>query len=162
MGLIVLATTVGCLPVAGLLDRMLGRRFGRAARPLIMGMGALAAIPCAAMLAAAVAIGPALTAVASFLLVTCTANALVPTMLQDLTPATIRARSFAIWSFVVSIFSATGPLVAGALSDWVLDRHLLGAITMTAIPALALSALCAARSFARTRREQATESARPA
>src|SRR5690606_5597333 len=32
MGSIVLLTSVGCLPVAGLLDRFLARRLGRAAR----------------------------------------------------------------------------------------------------------------------------------
>ncbi|MGE4429474.1 MAG: MFS transporter [Sphingobium sp.] len=158
MGLIVLATTVGCLPVAGLLDRLLGRHFGRAARPLIMGLGATAAIPFVAMLTTVLTIDHALMAVACFLFVTCTANALIPTMLQDLTPASLRARSFAVWSFVVSIFSAAGPLIAGTLSDWLLDHRLLSAISMTAIPALALSAFCAVRSFLRTRRELMMES----
>lgn len=159
MGLIVLVASVGCLPVEGLLDRMLRRFVGRAARPMIMGAGALAAIPFAAMLAAAPGIDRALWIVGGFMLLTSTANALVPTMLQDLTPASLRARSFAVWSFVVSVFSATGPLVAGTLSDHVFGKHLLHAITVTAIPALALSALCAARSFMRTRREAAGEAA---
>ncbi len=153
MGLIVLATAVGCLPVAGVLDRWLGRRFGHAARPLIMGFGAAMAIPFALLLMTAPAIDRALLLVAAFLFVTCTANALVPTMLQDLTPATIRARSFAIWSFVVSIFSASGPLIAGTLSEWILRRQLLDAIAITAIPALTVSVYCAARSFIRIRRE---------
>lgn len=159
MGAIVLITSVGCLPFVGLLDRVLGRYFGRAARPLIMGAGAIAAIPFAAMLLTAPSVDHALVIVGLFLFVTCTANALVPTMLQDLTPASLRARSFAIWSFVVSIFSATGPLVAGTLSDRLFHNHLLQAITLTAIPALALSAFCAARSFMRTRREQMPEAA---
>ncbi len=153
MGVIVLATAVGCLPVAGLLDRWLGRRFGHASRPLIMGFGAAAAIPFILMLTIAPAIDRALWMVGAFLFVTCTANALVPTMLQDLTPATIRARSFAIWSFVVSVFSASGPLVAGTLSEWIFQRQLLNAIAVTAIPALVISAYCAARSFIRIRRE---------
>ncbi len=33
MGLIILVTSIGCLPVAGLLDRALARRIGQAARP---------------------------------------------------------------------------------------------------------------------------------
>lgn len=152
MGWIVLLTTVGCLPVAGLLDCWLGRYFGRAARPLIMGAGAVAALPCVALLGMVASLDQALVAVALCLFVTCVSNALVPTMLQDLAPAVLRARSFAIWSFVVSVFCAIGPLVAGALSDWLLQRHLLHAIVMTAIPALALSALCAACYFLQMRR----------
>ena len=155
MGLIVLATSVGCLPVAGLLDRQLSRRFGAAARPAIMGSGALAAIPFVLMLPATASLNQALVIVGAFLFLTCTANALVPTMLQDLTPVSVRARSFAVWSFVVSIFSASGPLLAGTLSDRIFDKHMLNAITATAVPALALSAFCAVRSFLRTRREQA-------
>ncbi|MCG2842627.1 MFS transporter [Sandaracinobacter sp. RS1-74] len=153
MGMIVLVTTIGCLPIAWFLDRLLSRRFGRAARPLIMGLSAVAAIPFAFLLLAAPTLEQALMAVAAFMFMTCTANALVPTMLQDLTPATLRARSFAIWSFVVSIFSATGPLLAGTLSDRVTGNHLLNAITLTAIPALAISATCAVRSFLRARAE---------
>ena len=155
LGLIILATTVGCLPIAGLLDRGLGRRFGRAARPMIMGLAGLAAIPVVIALTLTASIGQALGAIAVFLFLTCTANALVPTMLQDLTPATLRARSFAIWSFVVSIFSASGPLIAGLLSELVTQRHLLNAIALTAVPALALSVFCAVNAFRDTRREQA-------
>ncbi len=157
MGLIVLLTSVGCLPIAGLLDRLLGRYFGQASRPLIMGIGAMAAIPLVAMIPFCSEIDHALIILGLFLFVTCTANALVPTMLQDLTPASIRARSFAVWSFVVSLFSATGPLVAGMLSHTLLQNNLLEAITMTAIPALVLSAFCAAHSFMQTRREAVAE-----
>lgn len=48
----------------------------------------------------------------------------------------------------------TYPLIAGALSDWVMRRQLLDAIAATAVPALALSCLCAVRSFFTARREQ--------
>ncbi len=147
LGLVTLATSIGCLPVAGFLDRALRRRFGLAARPMIMGLGALASIPCAVLLLTVRDMNAALWLVATFLFLTCTANALVPTMLQDLTPSALRARSFAIWSFVVSIFCAIGPMVAGTLSDLVLNGRLLTAIGATAIPALMLSALCAARSM---------------
>jgi MFS family permease len=149
LGWITLATSIGCLPVAGLLDRNLRARFGLAARPLIMGAGAALAIPCAVLLLVAATVGQALAVVAAFLFLTCTANALVPTMLQDLTPASLRARSFAIWSFVVSVFCAIGPLLAGAVSDLALGGNLLAAIAIVAIPALAISVLCALRSGAR-------------
>lgn len=151
MGLIVLMTSVGCLPVAGLLDRALARRLGQAVRPLIMGICALTAAPVVLALATAGMLDHAFVVVGVALFVTSTANALVPTMLQDLAPAFLRARSFAIWSFVVSVFGASGPLLAGTLSDWLFDGHMMHAITFTAIPALVVSALCALRSFVRTR-----------
>ncbi len=147
LGLIVLLTSVGCLPVAGALDRALGRRYGQAVRPFIMGACVLLAVPVLLLLNVAPSLNQALLAVGAYLFVTCTANALVPTTLQDLAPPHLRARSFAIWSFVVSVFSASGPLLAGSLSDHVFGSRLLQAIVATAIPALLVSACCAARLF---------------
>ncbi|WP_200844710.1 MULTISPECIES: MFS transporter [unclassified Novosphingobium] len=146
LGIVTLLTSIGCLPVAGYLDQALRRRFGLAARPIIMGAGAFGAIPCAALLLTVGDIDVALVLVGLFLFLTCIANALVPTMLQDLTPVALRARSFAVWSFVVSIFCAVGPMVVGAVSDFYLGGQLLTAIAVTAIPALLLSAGCAVRS----------------
>ena len=146
LGIVTLITSIGCLPIAGFLDRVLRARLGLAARPIIMGGGALLAIPCVALLPMVTAIHHALVLVAAFLFLTCISNALVPTMLQDLTPASLRARSFAVWSFVVSIFCAIGPVVAGALSDLVLGGRLLTAIATVAVPALIISVACALRS----------------
>lgn len=151
LGTITLLTSVGCLPVAAALDRLLRDRFGTAARPLIMSIGAAAALPCAVALAVVRSVDAALAAVGLFLLLTCTANALVPTMLQDLTPATLRARSFAVWSFTVSVFCALGPLAVGALSDGMLAGDLLTAIAVVAVPALLVSAACGARAVVRGR-----------
>lgn len=161
MGLIVLMTTVGCLPVAGSLDRIFSQRLGRAVRPLIMGVCALVAAPVVLSLALVGTLDHAFVVVGTTLFMTSTANALVPTMLQDLTPATLRARSFAIWSFVVSVFGASGPLLAGTFSDWVFNGHLANAITFTAIPALMVSAFCALRSFMLTYKEQAMSAGQP-
>lgn len=154
MGFILLTTTLGCLPVAWLLDRVLARRLGRAARPLIMGVCALIAAPVMLLLTTVGTVGHAFVVVGLTLFATCTANALVPTMLQDLAPAALRARSFAIWSFVVSVFGAAGPLLAGVLSSTVFDGGLTHAIALTAVPALAISAFCALRSFLRTDKER--------
>lgn len=147
MGVIVLATTLGCLPVAWLLDRILARRMGQAARPVIMGVCVLIAIPFMLVLSHSSDINNAFLILAMALFMTSTANALVPTMLQDIAPAALRARCFAIWSFVVSVFGATGPLLAGALSAPLFEGRLLQAITWTAAPALAISCFCALRSF---------------
>lgn len=147
LGIVTLVTSLGCLPVAGFLDRALRNRLGLAARPAIMGASALAAAPCAALLLSTGTVDGALILVAAFLFLTCTANALIPTMLQDLTPPELRARSFAVWSFTVSIFCAIGPLVAGAVSDFLLSGRLLSAIATTAIPALILSAICGVRAM---------------
>ncbi len=155
MGIIVLSTSVGCLPIAGLLDKYLSNHYGRAARPLIMGVGAMIAVPLVVLLLATTAIDQAFIAIGLFLFVTCVANALVPTMLQDLTTSTLRARCFAIWSFIVSVFIASGPMVAGSLSEWVLRRSLLTAIVFTAVPALCLSAYFAGRLFRESRQSSA-------
>lgn len=152
MGIIVLCTSLACLPVAGLLDKFLSRRLERAARPLIMGAGALIAIPVIALLSTTTTIYPAFIVIGAFLFVTSTANALVPTMLQDLTTPALRARCFAIWSFVVSVFSATGPMIAGSLSEWFLQHSLMSAIILTAVPGLFLSAFFAVRLFQQFRR----------
>jgi len=147
MGIIVLCTSLACLPVAGLLDKFLSRRLDRAARPLIMGAGALIAIPVIALLSTTTTIYPAFIVIGAFLFVTSAANALVPTMLQDLTTPALRARCFAIWSFVVSVFSAIGPMIAGSLSEWYLQHSLMSAIILTAVPGLFLSAFFAVRLF---------------
>ena len=151
MGLILFITAIGCLPVAGVLDRALARLVGQAARPLIMGLAVIAAMPAFLLLTTVQTLDHAFIAVGLFLFLTCTANALVPTMLQDLAPASLRARCFAIWSFVVSLFGASGPLMAGTLSDAFFDQHLLHAVAAVALPALTISAACALRSVLRTR-----------
>ncbi len=157
MGLIILITSVGCLPVAGLLDRALARSAGQAARPLIMGLSVVVALPVLLLLTSAQTLDHAFIAVGLFLFMTCTANALVPTMLQDLAPAPLRARCFAIWSFVVSLFGAAGPLLAGTFSGWLFDQHMLNAVAAVAVPALTVSAACALRSVLRTLKERRLE-----
>lgn len=147
MGVIILVTSIGCLPVAGSLDRLFARYVGQAVRPLIMGVSAALAIPVILLLLSAQTLDQAFIAIGVFLFATCTANALVPTLLQDLTSTRVRARCFAIWSFVVSLFSASGPMLAGGLSDGFFERHLLNAIVVVAATALVISVLCATCSF---------------
>lgn len=153
MGLIVLFTSVGCLPIAGGLDRLLAPRLGKAVRPLIMGVCIALALPIVLWLTSAPTLTHAFWTVGVFLFVTCIANALVPTMLQDLAPPTLRARCFALWSFVVSVFIATGPLIAGQLSDRVFNGQLLQAIMTTAVPALCVALFCAIGSYRQARRD---------
>lgn len=157
MGLIVLLTSVGCLPIAGGLDRLLAPRLGQAVRPLIMGVCIALALPIVLWLRSAPTLTDAFWIVGVFLFVTCIANALVPTMLQDLAPPTLRARCFALWSFVVSVFIATGPLIAGQLSDRVFNGQLLQAIVTTAVPALCVSLLCAMGAYRQARRDAAAQ-----
>src|SRR5690606_3199291 len=90
-GAMVLLSPMGCLPLAWWLDRWLARRLDRAARPLIMGACVVIAVPVLATLAAAGSLERALAVVALTLFATSTANALVPTLLQDLAPAALRA-----------------------------------------------------------------------
>ena len=120
-------------------------------RPMLMGICALLAVPAILMLYSTASLQQAFVVVGVFLFVTCTANALVPTMLQDLAPPLLRARCFALWSFVVSVFSALGPLLAGFVSTWLVHGRMLSAIAITAVPALLISAYCAWRLFLHTR-----------
>lgn len=141
MGIILLVVSAVSIPSAALLDRIFGRFLYHASRPAIMAVGIVLAVPASFMLNTVTSADHAFIAIGVFMFLTATANALVPTMLQDLIPATIRARSFAIWSFLISIFSAIGPLLAGSLSDIFFENNLLNAITMTTILALCLSAI---------------------
>ncbi|MFD2597960.1 MFS transporter [Sphingobacterium corticis] len=144
LGTILLITSLSCLPFAGLLDRVIGKFVGNAVRPMIMAIAAMIALPTLFLLTTSTeSIDRAFILLAVFGFVTSTANALVPTMLQDLAPAPLRARIFAIWSFIVSLFIATGPMIAGALSDSIFDGRLLTAISVTSIPALVISAFSA-------------------
>lgn len=147
LGVIVLATTLGCLPFAGVFDRLLSSRLRRAARPAIMATCTAIAIPLVLALGSAGALQGAFIALGFALYLSNSANALVPTMTQDLVPNALRARCFALWSFTVSVFGACGPLLAGMLSDQVFGGDMLHAIIVTAIPAMAMSLLCALRLF---------------
>lgn len=147
LGLATLATSLGSLPLAGTLDRLLSVRIGERSRPAIMAIGAVLAIPGLIALAVAGTQPMAITLLAIFLFVTCIANALIPTMLQDIVPAALRARSFAIYSFVIAAFCAVGPLLSGMISDRVLAGDLLSAISWAGVPALVLTLLCALSSL---------------
>jgi len=140
MGVILLVVSGGSIPIAGLLDKLLSQRVSYASRPIIMMIGAVLSIPICVLLNAVNQLDYALVTIGTFLFLTAVANALVPTMLQDIVPHPIRGRCFAIWSFLVSLFSSVGPLLSGIVSDEFLNKDLLGAITLITIPTLALSA----------------------
>ncbi|SEH13376.1 Predicted arabinose efflux permease, MFS family [Sphingopyxis sp. YR583] len=143
LGLITLVTSLGSLAVAGIVDRFLRPRLGEASRPAVMAAGATLAIPCLIWLGAAPTEQQALAMIALFLALTSTANALIPTILQDIVPAELRARSFAIYSFVIAAFCALGPLLTGGLSDRAVGGNLLLAMAIGGVPALAAAAMSA-------------------
>ena len=144
LGLITLATSLGSLAVAGIVDRILRPRMGDASRPLVMAVGGTLAIPCLVLLGVAGEERHALALIAMFLALTSTANALIPTILQDIIPAELRARSFAIYSFVIAAFCAIGPLLTGGLSDHAVGGNLLLAMSFAGAPALLIAAISAA------------------
>lgn len=143
LGTVTLITSLGALPLVGLLDRALRNRLGHRSRPAIMMAAALVAIPCAMALASAGSTNGALILVGAFLAATCLGNALIPTMLQDLAPAALRARAFATYSFLIAGFCAIGPVLSGLISDHVTKGDLLTAVAFASAPALALASLCA-------------------
>mgnify|MGYP001026640126 CR=1 FL=1 len=146
LGMITLFTSLGSLPLAGLFDRTLRERIGARARPIVMAITTALAMPCALAIGFAQTEYGTLAFVAAFVLMTCIANALIPTMLQDLVPADLRARGFAIYSFLIAAFCAVGPVLSGGISQYLLADNLLGAIAITAVPALGIALLSASLS----------------
>lgn len=147
LGVIMLVTNLCSLPLAGAIDRLLRRRLRERARPAVMAAGAAFSLPCMVAMGLAGSSSAALVFVAAFLLLTCIANALIPTMLQDLLPTAIRARCFAIYSFVIAAFCALGPVLSGAVSDLFAQGHLLASIAAVAVPALLVTVVCAGLAF---------------
>lgn len=143
LGIITLVTALGSLPLAGAIDRALRHRCGERARPLIMGGTAALSIPFAVLPIIAATEHTALWLLAGFVLLTCVGNALIPTMLQDLAPIALRARCFAVYSFVIAVFCALGPVLSGAISEFLTGGDLQRAIVLAGVPALAVAALCA-------------------
>ena len=142
LGILTFAGTIVSLPVAWIVDRTLRDRLGQRVRPALMGVATAAAVPCAALLAFAPSASNALALTGAFLLTTCIANALIPTMLQDLAPVALRARAFAGYSFLIAAFCAVGPLLSGGLSQFALGDDLLSAIALAAVPPMALTLVC--------------------
>lgn len=142
LGVLTLIGTMVSLPIAWIVDRTLSGRMGLRARPALMGAATAVAVPCAALLAFAPSPSAALALTGALLLTTCIANALLPTMLQDLAPVALRARAFAGYSFLIAAFCALGPLLAGGISQYLLANDLLSAISLASVPAMALTLVC--------------------
>jgi MFS family permease len=68
---------------------------------------------------------------------------LAPSMFQDITPVTVRARVLAISSLCYAVVAASGPVLAGALSDLFAgsDRGLLWSLIGVSASSLALAVL---------------------
>lgn len=144
LGLLLLATNLSSLVIAGAIDRVLLPRIQQRGRPLVMAVGALAAAPFVLLMLTASSGNLALVLIGGFLLTTCIANALIPTIIQDIVPNQLRARAFAVYSLIISIFCAAGPVLMGTLSDIALNKDLLTAIVTVAAPSLLIAATCAA------------------
>lgn len=142
LGMLILVGNMASLPIAWIIDRSLRERLGPRVRPAIMGVATAIALPCAGLLAFAPSASAALSLTGAFLLATCVANALLPTMLQDLAPADLRARAFAGYSFLIAAFCALGPVLSGGLSQYLLADDLLAAISLAAVPVMGITLVC--------------------
>jgi MFS family permease len=78
------------------------------------------------------------------LMATTGAAALVPNMLQDVSPADLRGRIIALQTMVSQLATAIAPVLVGLLSDTMPGnpRSLIVAIVVIGAPALAAAALC--------------------
>lgn len=140
--MLILLGNMVSLPIAWIVDRALRARLGARVRPAIMGVATAIAVPCAGLMAFAPSVPAALALTGVFLLATCVANALIPTMLQDLAPAELRARAFAGYSFLIAAFCALGPVLSGGISQFLLADDLLTAIPLAAVPAMGVTLVC--------------------
>lgn len=149
LGVVTLVTSLSALPLAGAIDRALQKRLGRRTRPAVMMVMALLAIPCALALSAAGSTNAAIALIGGFLIATSIGAALIPTLLQDLAPAALRARAFAAYSFVIAAFCALGPLLSGVISDHITGGDLMLAMALASAPALGVAAISAGLNLAR-------------
>ena len=72
--------------------------------------------------------------IGGFLLTTSVGAALIPTVLQDLAPARLRARVFASYTVLISAFCAVGPLLSGVISDRLTQGDLMLAMALASDP----------------------------
>ncbi len=136
------AVAIGALAgvlTSGFVVRALDRRLGRTA-PLITYLSAmLIALPLLALQILARTPVEAFVLFGLMLMATTAAAALVPNMLQDISPAGLRGRILALWGMLTSLGGAAAPVLVGGLSDTLAGRPqgLIWSVVLVGAPALA-------------------------
>jgi len=130
--------TLGALGV-----RLLGRRLGLALPLRVIAVGSAVAALAAALMPLALSVNSLYLLFGVQVTALIAGSVLLPTLLQDMTPAVLRSRLIAIGSVVTVLLSALSPVLVGALSDLLSasPQGLLMAVAGVGALAFALAAL---------------------
>lgn len=155
MGLAYLLGTAAGAALGALGVRLLGRRLGLALPLRVIAVGSAVAALAAALMPLALNVGALYLLFGVQVTALIAGSVLMPTLLQDMTPAALRSRLIAIGSVVTVLLSALSPVLVGALSDLlsVRPQGLLMAVAGVGALAFALAALLmksAEQAFAHT------------
>jgi MFS family permease len=151
---VVAFAVLGGVAVAGLWMRRVQPRLGKPAALRIIGTVMAFAIPGAALLPFVTAPWQAYVLAGIQGMFAAIIGSLLPHLLQDLAPASLRARVMGIYSMVTVTITGLSILATGAISDMLgAERGLLWALTLIAIPAWIIGVVlfrAAERPFQRT------------
>lgn len=142
MGIITAASTMTGTLAAWLLMRRFGRPWGSAA-PLKLGFYAMLIVSPTLLLAPVAASPPQLLVLVGCLITAGTlVGSLLPNVLQDMAPAKLRGRVFAIYAVLIAPTSGLSVMTVGALSDLLHEgpRNVLFAMAFVGIPAWIIGA----------------------
>jgi len=143
MGLAYLLGTAAGATLGALGVRLLGRRLGLALPLRVIAVGSAVAALAAALMPLAQSVGALYLLFGVQVTALIAGSVLLPTLLQDMTPAALRSRLIAIGSVVTVLLSALSPVLVGAMSDLLSARPqgLLMAVAGVGALAFALAAL---------------------
>jgi MFS family permease len=144
LGVAVAGGALAGVVLCGLLVRLLDRRLGRVAAHAVY-QGAIAmALAMLILQFWARTPGQLFALYGLELLASTGAAALVPNMLQDISPGDLRGRIISLQSMVQQLATAIAPVLVGLLSDTMTGnpRSLIWAMVLIGAPAMAAGALC--------------------
>ncbi len=143
MGMGYLLGTAAGAALGALGVRLLGRRLGLALPMRVIAVGAGVAALAAGLMPLARSVNTLYLLFGVQVMALIAGSVLVPTLLQDMTPVTLRSRLIAIGSVVSVLLGALSPVLVGALSDQLstTPQGLLMAVAGVGALAFALAAL---------------------
>ncbi len=129
--------------ISGFVVRLLSRRLGSVAPLIAYASFMLIALPLIVLQIFARTPTQVFVLYGLQIAATTAAAALVPNMLQDLSPAALRGRILASWTLVTSLAAAVAPVLVGTVSDALGGRPdaLVWAIVLVGAPTLAAGIL---------------------
>jgi MFS family permease len=139
LGIAVAGGALAGVLISGVVVRLLERRLGRLAAHAAYQGALLMALPLLVLQVWAQTPGQIFLLYGLELMATTAAAALVPNMLQDISPGDLRGRIIALWTMVSQLATALSPVLVGVLSDAMPanPRGLIWSIVLVGAPPLA-------------------------